>query len=383
MMIGRALVAVSMLLAVTAPAAPAEAAEPAKCLPERGTLTIGESWAQRRFNLPDVWQLTRGAGVTVAVIDSGLNTGHPQLTRAGAYEVTGTGTRDCFGHGTAVAGIIGAAPTKGSPFVGVAPAAKLISIKHTDDRQGDVGRLAQAIVKAVELGADVINVSVEASNVPDLNNAVAYALSKDVVVVAAAGNTTKEDGTPVPSYPAAYPGVLSVGGAGPDGARVDSSNATTPVTVVGPGKEITSTWPFRAYKEGLVGTSFAAPYVAGTVALVRSRYPELTNAEVVRRIALTADGGSGTGTGAGMVNPLLAVSAILPSETVALAPQEPAPLAADAIRPAPPVDSQSISIAVWVALLSLMTAVVVTLGSVAIPLGRRRRWRPGTLENGT
>jgi hypothetical protein len=123
--------------------------------------------------------------------------------------------------------------------------------------------------------------------------------------------------------------------------------------------------------------------VTGVVALVRARYPELTNEEVGRRIALTADGGSGTGTGAGMVNPLLAVSAILPSETVALAPQEPAPLAPDAIRPAPEEDARSISIATRVALFSLAAAILITLGSITIPLGRRRGWRSGPMENGS
>lgn len=381
MVIGRALVAVSVLVAVTAPAAPA-AAEPEKCQPERGTGTIAESWGQRRLNLPDVWQLTRGAGVTVAVVDSGLDTSHPQLTKGTTEDVTGTGGLDCYGHGTAVAGIIGAVPVAGSPFVGVAPSVKLISVKHTTGREGDVGKLAQAIVKAAELGADVINVSVQASDQPDLRTAVNYALAKDVVVVAAVGNVNKDDDSPAPAYPASYPGVLSVGSAGPDGRRADSSNPITPVTVLAPGVDLTSTWPFRVYKDKLEGTSFASAYVSGTVALVRSRHPALTNEEVRRRVELTADGGSGTGSGAGMVNPLLAVSAIVPSETVALAPQEPAPLPADAIRPAPPEDSRSISIATWVALLALAAAMAITLGSIAIPLGRRRRWQPGPLENG-
>ncbi|MEU8036064.1 S8 family serine peptidase [Streptosporangium sp. NPDC049078] len=356
---------------------------PAKCNPRRGTTSIGESWAQRRLSLPEVWELTKGAGVTVAVVDSGVDTRHPQLRRARSIDLTATGARDCLGHGTAVAGIIAAAEIKGVPFTGVAPQAKLISIKQTSDGTGDVGRLAAAIVRAAELGADVINVSVQAGDQADLRDAVAYALAMDAVVVAAAGNVQKEDGTPAPAYPAAYEGVLSVGAAGPDGARADSSNAVTPVSVLAPGRNVTSTWAGRTYREDLEGTSFAAPYVAGVVALVRARHPGLDNVRVRRRVELTADGGAGAGTGAGMVNPLLAVSAILPSEQVALAPRLAAPLPGNVVRPAPPEDSRAVSISIWVALGALVVGVLVTVAGIAIPMGRRRGWRPGTIDRQT
>jgi len=356
---------------------------PVKCNPRRGTTSIGESWAQRRLSLPEVWELTKGAGVTVAVIDSGVDTRHPQLRRTRSVDLTATDARDCLGHGTAVAGIIAAAEMKGVPFTGVAPQAKLISIKQTSDGTGDVGRLAAAIVRAAELGADVINVSVQAGDQADLRDAVAYALAMDAVVVAAAGNVRKEDGTPAPAYPAAYEGVLSVGAAGPDGARADSSNAVTPVSVLAPGRDVTSTWAGRTYREDLEGTSFAAPYVAGVVALVRARHPGLDNVRVRRRVELTADGGAGAGTGAGMVNPLLAVSAILPSEQVALAPRHAAPLPGNAVRPAPPEDSRAVSISIWIALGALVVGVLVTVAGIAIPLGRRRGWRPGTIDHQT
>ncbi|MEV8633412.1 S8 family serine peptidase [Streptosporangium sp. NPDC051023] len=356
------------------------AAAPARCSPKRGTTSIGEPWAQRRLNLSEVWRLTRGAGVTVAIVDSGVDTTHPQLTRATTIDLTDTGMSDCVGHGTAVAGIIGGARLKGVPFAGVAPEVRLISIKQTADGTGDLGRLALGIIKAAQLGARVINVSIQAGDQPDLRNAVAYALAKDAVVVAAAGNVQKEDGTPAPAYPAAYPGVISVGAAGRDGVRADYSNATTPVTVLAPGQDITSTWPGRAYVEDEKGTSFAAAYVSGVAALVRARYPELNKDQVRWRIARTADGGSGTGTGAGMVNPLMAVSAIMASDEVALAPQEPVPLPADAIRHTPPVDTLGISIALWVALLCLAGVILAALCRFTVPMGRRRGWRAGPLE---
>ena len=89
------------------------------------------------------------------------------------------------------------------------------------------GTLAHGILQAVQLGADVINVSIRASDQPDLKAAVNYALAQDVVVVAAAGNVDNDDGSSLPAYPASYPGVLSVGSAGPDGGKAESSNPIT------------------------------------------------------------------------------------------------------------------------------------------------------------
>ncbi|WP_189247638.1 type VII secretion-associated serine protease mycosin [Streptosporangium pseudovulgare] len=360
----------------------ARAAEPTQCTPKPGTRSIAEPWAQRRLSLRDVWRLTKGAGVTVAVVDSGLDITHPQLKGAAVYDVTGsdTGTRDCDGHGTAVAGILAGRQRKESPFSGVAPQARLISVKHTVTSKGDVGNLARAIARAADLGADVINVSVRASDHPDLRTAVTYAQAKGAVIVAAAGNSEDNDSTP--AYPATYTGVLSVGAAGPDGRRTDFSNTGSPVSVLAPGEGVTSTWPWVTYREDLRGTSFAAPYVAGVVALVRAYHPELSAEATVRRITLTADGGTGAGVGAGMVNPLLAVTAVLPSEAVALAPPPPVPLPPDAIRRAPAKDVRSMSIAGWVALGSFAAAGAVVVAGIAIPAGRRRRWRAGALENG-
>ncbi|MEV6861002.1 type VII secretion-associated serine protease mycosin [Streptosporangium subroseum] len=382
-MIGGKLVAGVLALTIAAPIPVAAGSAPA-CSPQRGIISIKESWAQRRFNLPEVWKLTRGAGVTVAVVDSGVDTTHPQLTRVSRpVDLTGTGKDDCLGHGTAVAGIIAAAEKPGVPFAGIAPEVKLISIKQTNEERSDgVGRLAHGILQAVQLGADVINVSIKASDQPDLKAAVTYALAQDVVVVAAAGNVDNADSPP--AYPASYPGVISVGSAGPDGARAQSSNTASQVYVLAPGVNVTSTAPGGTYREDLEGTSFATPYVTGLAALIRARYPKLDHTAIQRRIQLTADGGSGTGTGAGMVNPLLALSAIIPSESemVAIAPDEPSPLPAGAIRRAPAEDIRGITIATWIALLSLTAVILTALGRVVVPMGRRRGWRPDRTESG-
>ncbi|WP_424535171.1 S8 family serine peptidase [Sphaerisporangium viridialbum] len=359
----------------TAAAAAVRAPEP--CAPQRGGSQVGESWGQRRLAFTRVWPLTRGEGVTVALIDSGVDTRHPQVRVAKSVDLTGTGPLDCVGHGTAVAGIIAGADMKEIPFAGVAPEARLISIKQTNSEKGDVALLAQGIRQATDLGAKVVNISIQTSDQPDLKSAVDYALAGDVVIVAAAGNLRKEDGTPAPAYPAAYPGVLSVGSAGADGKRTDFSNATTPVSVLAPGAGITSTWPGAAYRQDLEGTSYAAPYVAGVAALVRSRHPELDNVRVRRRIELTADGASGAGTGAGIVNPLLAVSEILPSEVVAIAPRPPDPLPPGVIGKAPPPDQEAIDVSVGVAVVAVCVAALVTAVSLVVPLGRRRGWKPG------
>ncbi|RJL30035.1 hypothetical protein D5H75_24155 [Bailinhaonella thermotolerans] len=333
-----------------------------------------------------MWALSRGKGVVVAVVDSGVDTTHPQLTRqmAGTVDLSGTVDRDCLGHGTAVAGIIAAADltAQGVPFAGVAPEARLLSVKQTNEERGDVGVLAKGIKEAVDRGAKVVNVSAQAADQPDLKYAVEYALWKDVVVVAAAGNVRRDDGAEVPAYPANYPGVISVGSATPDGSRADSSNTATRVSVIAPGMGLTSTWTGRGYAANLQGTSFAAPYVAGVAALIRARHPHLKQAQVKRRIELTSDGQVGAGTGGGMVNALQAVSAIVPGEGA-----EGAPVAQPVVAPPPPtpvavqkareLDPDAALVTLLVGGGALVATLLVIGAGVVVPHGRRRSWRPG------
>ncbi|MEV0591882.1 type VII secretion-associated serine protease mycosin [Nonomuraea cavernae] len=353
-------------------------AAPVRCEPEKGSMQVGESWAQRRLDARNVWRLSRGEGVKVAVIDSGVDIRHPSLAGQVLRQVdlTQTGHRDCMGHGTATAGIIAGRYLQGVPFYGVAPGVRLISYKQTNEQSGDVGKLADAISKAAAAGVDVINVSVQASDQPDLKAAINDALSRDIVIVAAAGNIDK-DGVTTPAYPAAYEGVLSVGAASEEGGLSDFSNTGSRVGVVAPGEKITSTWTGQSFRNDLKGTSFAAPYVAGVAALVRSRYPRLNNEQVRRRIEKTADGALGDGTGAGMVNPLLAVTAVLPSEQVAVAAPLPPPLAEGVVTKAPPVDQRAIDVATALGAGALTLALFVVVARVVVPMGRRRGWRAG------
>ena len=151
-------------------------------------------------------------------------------------------------------------------------------------------------------------------------------------MVAAAGNVTDQDkGTTGPAYPAAYPDVVGVGSLSPDGSLADSSNTTTKVSVSAPGKEVATIWP-GGYAPAEEGTSFAAAFVSGTAALVRAYHPALDYKQVKRRLEATADGSSGTGSGAGMINPVEAVTALLPGEGTNSAPPYPEPAARSASR---------------------------------------------------
>ena len=350
-------------------------------------------WAQQALGYSSAWRLTQGAGVTVAVVDSGVDanpqfgdrvTVGPDLAGATAGDVPPGA--DCVGHGTSVASIIAAAPQASVTFAGVAPQASILSIKITnsDNFPGQV--TAQAIRDAVNLGANVINLSL-ATNVstPALLAAVQFAQARNVVVVAAAGNDDP-DGVVGPFYPAAYPGVLSVGAIGPDGSLASFSDTRTPVSVTAPGVDVTSAYPGtfpQAYNPGDNGTSFATAFVSGVAALVRAAYPGLGEAQVVTRITATADGPAGPGTGRGMVNPVQAVTAVLPAAALATGTGALAAAAAAGPEGRVPItrasapDQATRTVAVSVAAGAAGLAVLVVAAALVLPAGRRRHWRPG------
>jgi membrane-anchored mycosin MYCP len=342
--------------------------------PQPGARVTAVPWAQQVLDFSSVWPLTRGRGVTVAVVDSGVDY-TPQLAgKVTAMDLTHSGPQDCNGHGTEVASIIAARGQRASglPFEGVAPAASIMSVKVNTQDQGTSAVLAAGIHDAAFRGAKVINVSITTGSTPALRAAVAYAQSQDAVIVAAGGN----DGTVTgrgPFYPASYPGVLSVGAVDENGALAPFSDQRSHVAVTAPGVDVTSAWP-RGYQTRLDGTSFATAFVSGVAALVRSRYPRLSAAQVVARIEATADGGAGPGTGAGLVNPLQAVTALLvPGGT-------PSPAAAPkavSVSRMPPPDRRARAAALAITLGCLGGVVLVTLGALVIGPGRRRHWRAG------
>jgi membrane-anchored mycosin MYCP len=273
------------------PAPPSPTAQREICATMTPESTPGRDRLPDLVDLPRAWQLTRGAGQRVAVIDTGVSR-HPRLpdvVPGGDYVSTGDGTQDCDAHGTLVAGILS----------GVAPEATLIGIRQssakfapTADRSragvGDVDTMAKAIRTASDLGASVINISSVAcvpvaSSFDDraLGAALAYAVDvKNAVAVAAAGNTGGAGACPpqrsdatwqtatVIASPAWYDEyVLTVG-------SVDADGTPSPFTLAGPWVDVAATGEKVAAlgSEPVSGTSYAAPLVSGLAALIRARF---------------------------------------------------------------------------------------------------------------
>ncbi|WP_328886733.1 type VII secretion-associated serine protease mycosin [Streptomyces sp. NBC_00316] len=353
----------------------------------------GRPWSLQRVLLDELWQGTRGKGVRVAVIDTGVDNTNPQLRQAvdasaGADYLEGgrsDGTVDEVGHGTKVAGIIAARPRTGTGFVGLAPEATIIPIRQNDEKNsGKDTTMAAAIDHAIAAGARVINISQDTTKAltPEstLGRAVARALAKDIVVVASAGNDGT-DGRLKNTYPAAFDGVLAVASSDRNNERAPFSQAGTFVGVAAPGVDIVSTVPGNGQCTDN-GTSFSAPYVSGVAALMRAKYPEWTAPQIVARIEQTAER-SVTGhddfVGWGVVDPVRALSG---DDTPQDAPHpDPAPPRAQAPEPAhlslsETAQQRSERYATYaLALAAVLIAVVAGTATVARDLRRRRGLR--------
>lgn len=344
-------------------------------------------WGQQRLNPDAAWPQTRGHGVKVAVVDSGVSATHPQLrghVLPGVSVIPGGGsaTSDCVGHGTIVAGIIAGQGENGTGFHGVAPDATIVPIKTLENLQVQEGlepRIAAGIRAAVAQNATVINLSLTTTNdSADIRSAIEYAEAADVVVVAAGGNQAEQGNQK--QYPAAYPGVLAVAAIKKDGTRANFSEIADYVAVAAPGADIVGPSGagsgYVADQQG--GTSYAAPYVSGVVALVRSYYPHLDAKQVIQRVIQTADRpgtGPNTELGYGVVNPYRAVNAILTSNDQQVTPAGPLP------PPSAPGDEYGMTTAISLAVagIVLLAGVLALIGAYVIPRGRARGWRPGRL----
>ncbi|MFW0784411.1 type VII secretion-associated serine protease mycosin [Gordonia sp. CPCC 206044] len=419
-----------------APVGPPEATEQrtlcANTSATGSTVGSNPSAAQSMLNLPEAWRFSRGGGQTVAVIDTGV-TPHPRLPRlrgGGDYVSSGDGLVDCDAHGTLVAGIIAAAPSPDDAFAGVAPDAALISIRQSSAAYGpaaspitsdatSVGRgygsvrtLAHAIVRAVDLGATVINIS-EAACAPitspiddgTLGAAIKFAYDRDVVVVVAAGNLSadtacrQQNPDPGPADPDGWtsvttvasparfaPYVLTVGAVDADTATPSGFSLHGPwVGVAAPGTGIVgldardgSARPVDALEGAdgpvpIAGTSFATPYVAGTVALVRARFPHLHAQEVIRRIIRTAHApaaGHDTRIGHGVIDPVAALTDQITDAGADLTAAR--PISAPATPPAEDRTARDVGLAGA----GLSVALVVAVLAIAMPHRRIRRLDP-------
>jgi serine protease len=283
-----------------------------------------EQWALDALGLPDAHAHSIGCGVTVAIVDSGVDLDHPDLRDRlveGIDLVDGDSDPDDEnGHGTHVAGIAAAAVDNGTGIVGAAPCARIMPVRVLDAAgQGNDDTIAAGIRFAADHGADVINLSLGESGLIGrlrkggaLNDAMHYAYATGSVVVAASGN----EGTPrLRNYRPAVP-VIVVGAVAPDGSPAEFSNFGDPRTLVAPGQEILSTTPtspttiFPDGTEGyalLDGTSMAAPYVSGVAALLVAQGHD---PEAVERILFETahDAGDDPRMGAGIVDAAAAVA---------------------------------------------------------------------------
>jgi membrane-anchored mycosin MYCP len=379
-------------VALISPASPAQAA-PATCNVKLGGPEPGDvPWAQTRLGFDRAWTVTQGAGVTVAVIDSGVNTEQSQMRLIhyvpGANVIAGAGptdTRDCVGHGTAVAGIVAAPQVRTIAFTGVAPKASIMPIKVTDQNQGIAPQaIADAIDAAIAAHVGVINISIAtSSDVASLRQAIDRAEAHDVVVVAAAS----DDGANAnqTAYPAAYPTVLAVAASDRQDAVANFSGTGRYIDLAAPGVKVETPAPKSGYLPQ-DGTSFAAPYVSGAAALVRAAHPQLTAAQVRARLEATADPPPGLTVpspqyGYGIVNPYLAVTAVRDDSAAAPPPAKPQAIAPPPPRVIPDRHLQHVALAVGVALLGL--AILAWLGAAVV---RRGSWfgrppaRAGTRE---
>ncbi|HEY9474605.1 MAG TPA: type VII secretion-associated serine protease mycosin [Mycobacteriales bacterium] len=366
----------------TAPGALATPGVDESCNPkDRGSPNSTEPWGQQRLDFQRVWPLTQGQGVLVAEVDSGVDHDHPQLSDPShvlpTVDLTGTGTGDCDGHGTRVAGIIVGADLHrpNVVFTGVAPGARLLPIKQTSTGESTVRLLADGIRTAVDHGATVVNVSITGADAPVLRDAVRYAQEHDVVIVAAAGN--EKNGVNTTQYPAGYTGVISVAAIDEKDQHASFTIPATPVSVAAPGVHVTSTAAGPAHGYTVKdGTSFAAPFVAGVAALVRSYHPGLNYRQVEHRIEVTADRRTDPALGFGVVNPYQAVTAVLPEE-ISGAAARPAPRPVPPIQPLRPPDTHTRDLALVVAGIAALATCLVVSVAVVVPRGRRRHWRPG------
>ena len=296
------------------------------------------------YRIVDAWKQSTGSGVTVAVIDTGVDGTHPDLVDnvLEGYDASGEGSPNGWqglgvepmhgtevasliaGHGHNVSGIpkIAGQPGKPAGVIGVAPDAKIlpISLNMVSNAEKSIDEQIPAAVRyAVDHGAQVINLSIGSNKTTwpkSWDDAFAYAEEKGVVVVASAGN--RGSGITQVGAPATIPGVLTVGGV--DRQREASKGSSTQgisIGVTAPSNDMIAAAPGNKYMIWS-GSSASAPLVSGLAALIKSKYPNLSAAQIIQRITESADDTGAVGRdpvyGFGIINPLMALDPSTPQD---------------------------------------------------------------------
>jgi membrane-anchored mycosin MYCP len=272
-------------------------------------------WPLVLLGADQLWARTEGTGITVAVVDTGIDTGPPELAGAvagypGASSTSGNGLPG-EAHGTAVAGLIAGRGSAADPrrLAGLAPQAVLLDIKVATKPDGVTpDQMAQGIDEAVAAGARVINVSLASgTSDPQLDEAVANALAQHRLVVASAGDSGK------PAYPASYPGVLMVGPADHKEHPLISLSPDHKFAIYAPGTDLYSIavpgyhrHASGGYAHDLGGSDYAAAFVSAAAALLLAADPGLSPQQAGSLLVKTAN--RQRGSAAGSINPLAALS---------------------------------------------------------------------------
>jgi subtilisin family serine protease len=279
------------------------------------------------YGITKAWNTTKGAGVTVAVIDTGIDGSHPDLTGTvvGGTDVSGIGAANGqkpigadSQHGTMVASMLaGHGHGAGDGVIGVAPGAKLLAVSvgfgvgssDSDDQ------IAKAVRWSVDNGADIINMSLTRNTLDwptSWDDAFLYAMEHGVIVVAAAGN--RGSGTTEVGAPATMPGVVVVAGVDRNGkASFDASSQGITLSVAAPSEDLVGAAPGAGYY-AWAGTSGATPLVAGVLALIKASHPGLSAGNIINRLTATATpAGDAIVYGSGLMNASAAVTASVAS----------------------------------------------------------------------
>ncbi|WP_434587663.1 S8 family serine peptidase [Streptomyces sp. A5-4] len=358
--------------AVLLPPLPVRLGKDSPCTEASKETATGAAWSQAALGLPRAQRISRGAEVSVAVVDTGVFSGAPSL--AGRVTALDGAGEDCVGHGTFAAGLIAAAPERGSGISGVAPQAEIIALRATDDRGVPSPQLVAAgIREAADRGAQVIYVGhALRTGRAEITAAVAYATQHKALVVAPAAPDAlpREEQGPNgemprgPYWPAAAPGVLSVVDFGPTGARQENAPSAYEPDLSAPGSSMVSVGPKGSGHYIGSGASLAAAGVAGAAALVRAYRPEMSAAEVSAQLRATTYPSDTP-----RLDPYAALSVV--PEKGEPAPAQPAPAHLPAAADLGPRNR-----ALAIAGVGLTVVLLIGGAAAVIPRGRARSWLP-------